>query len=133
MGQVEIAYNHAGDYYAIAGIRECAIWLSVEKYPLPVPHDMHRPGTVVACIMRGRDYYRIGQFGPASQGPVIAATENQAELIDDYRDAVWWTPGLEEAWAELDGMHIAMCEAQGQIHKLTHAPQSNKDKREAQH
>ena len=101
MSQVQISYSLDGKLYAMEGIRECALWMSVEKHPLPVPDGWHRPGIVMAAIMRGRDYYRICQFAPTSLGQRVTIDED-SELVTDYREAAWWTPGLEQAWAEID-------------------------------
>jgi len=102
--QVEVLFNAAGDYY-IAGVgRNHTFWLSVGKFPLPVADKWQLPGAYAACIMRGRDYYRLA-FNPwtlpqtAGQGKFLLADD---ELARDYRDACWWSAALEEAWRSLD-------------------------------
>ncbi len=59
--------------------------------------------------MRGRDYWRRFTRGRLLLGAqkLIAAGD---VLIRDYIDAAWWTPGLEEAWAETEGLHEAVQE-----------------------
>lgn len=120
---IELIYSASRQFYLIPMVRrECMIWLSVEKYPLPVPPEWHRPGTAtnwtIACVLRGRDYYRIGCLGLQHQGP-IEAVEPDNQLALDYRDAAWWTPGLEEAWLEcarLAGENAALT---NQLEELT--------------
>ena len=116
---MEIIYTVDRKFYVIpAASRECSFWLSVESYPLPVPIEWHRPGLTFACVFPRRDHYRIGSGGPGRPGST-EQIQDDSQLVADYREAVWWTLGLEEAWAELDGMRIAMCEAQRQIEELT--------------
>jgi hypothetical protein len=104
MSEVEIIFSAGRQFYAVPEIRrECGLWLSVEKHPLPVPPEWRRPESICACVMRGRDYYRVGMFRPLhSDGSEAASIDD--ERVRDYRDAAWWTPGLEEAWGELPGM-----------------------------
>jgi len=114
--EVEIIFTVGRQFYAVlrgpagpagaAPLRECGLWLSIEKKPLPVPSDWRRPDMVCACVMRGRDYYRVGIRGPQHSGGSQAISLDD-ELVKDYRDAAWWTPGLEEAWVELQGMKEA--------------------------
>ncbi len=109
--EMQIIFSAGGQFYAVPEVRrECGIWLAMEKRPLPVPLEWRRPGSVCAAVMRGRDYYRVAIFGPQhSDGSKAIAADN--ELVVDYRDAAWWTPGLEEAWAEADGFKLALNEA----------------------
>ena len=117
--EVQIIFSAGGQYYAVLDIlRTCGAWLSIDKRPLPVPGEWHRPGTTFAAVMRGRDYYRIGVYGLQRQDGSKSVPLDD-ELVKDWCDASWWTPGLEEAWAEADGMAAAMCEAQRQIKELS--------------
>jgi hypothetical protein len=119
MSEMEILYSAGGQFYAISGgLRECELWLSFDKRPLPVPREWRRPDSICAMVMPGRDYYRIGMFRPAHTDGTKAISADD-ELVRDYRDAAWWTPGIEEAWAECTGMHTAMNEATKQIAELT--------------
>jgi hypothetical protein len=107
---ITIIFSADGHYYAIPSVRECGLWLSMAKHPLPVPPEWHYPASLCACVMRGRDYYRIGVYGPQRDGgskPIRA----EHELVKDYRDAAWWTPGLEEAWVEAQGLGEALAQA----------------------
>jgi len=105
--QVEIIFSAGGQFYAVTGAGcERHLWLGVDKHPLPVPLEWHRPGLVCACVMRGRSYYRIAAFGPQHSGGSKSVSIDD-ELVKDYRDAAWWTPGLEEAWVELQGLREA--------------------------
>ncbi len=98
----EIILSAGNQFYAVIDSgRECALWLSLERYPLPVPKEWRRPGATCACVMRGRNYYRLATLGPQHTN-VTKAIAADDELIRDYRDAAWWTPSLQEAWAELD-------------------------------
>jgi len=98
--EVEIIFTVGRQFYAVlrgpAGPAGAA--------PL---RDWRRPDMVCACVMRGRDYYRVGIRGPQHSGGSQAISLDD-ELVKDYRDAAWWTPGLEEAWVELQGMKEAM-------------------------
>ena len=127
MSQVQISYSLDGKLYALEGIRECALWMSVEKHPLPVPDGWHRPGIVMAAVMRGRDYYRICQFAPASLGQRVTIDDDN-ELVTDYRDAAWWTLGLEQAWAEIDKLKRERLSVVPSAPAIASA--ANKDKRE---
>jgi hypothetical protein len=119
MAEVQILYSAGGQFYVVPEIRrECGIWLSVARYPLPVPNEWHRPGLTVAAVIRGRDYWRIGAHAPQyTDGS--KAIDNEDELVRDYADAAWWAPGLQEAWAECQGMREAMYEANQQIEELS--------------
>ena len=109
-GQRELAIvlSSGGQFYAVLGAhRECGIWLSLAKHPLPVPSEWHRPGDTFAAVMRGRDYYRIGASAPQhSNGTKAIAPDD--ELVTDYLDASWWTPGLEEAWEEISTLSLTL-------------------------
>jgi hypothetical protein len=111
MTEVQIIFSAGRRFYAVPELRrECGLWLSVEKHPLPVPSEWRRPEAICACIMRGRDYYRVGMFRPVhTDGSETAGIDD--ERVRDYRDVAWWTPGLEEAWVELQGMKDAFAEA----------------------
>jgi hypothetical protein len=105
---MQIIFSAGRLFYAVPDVRrECGLWLSVAKHPLPVPPEWRRPGATCVVVMPGRDYYRIGVFGPQhADGSTAGSVEG--ELVQDYRDAAWWTPGLEEAWVELEGMKEAL-------------------------
>jgi hypothetical protein len=109
--EVQIIFSAGRQFYAVPEIRrECGLWLSVEKHPLPVPPEWRRPESICACVMCGRDYYRVGVFRPLhSDGSETAGSDD--ERVRDYRDAAWWTPGLEEAWVELQELKGAFAEA----------------------
>lgn len=116
--KVQILYGAARQFYAVLEApRICGIWLSVEKLPLPVATLWHAPGPSFAAMMRGRDYYRIGSILLQHPGPIESIASDD-ELIRDYIDAVWWTPGLEEAWAEAQGFKEAVETARGEISRL---------------
>jgi hypothetical protein len=117
--EVQIMFSAGHQFYAVPDVRrECGIWLSMEKHPLPVPVEWRRPHSVAAAVMRGRDYYRIAIFGPQhTDGSSAAGTDD--ELVRDYRDAAWWTPGLEEAWTELDDANAAPDKAEQQHAQAT--------------
>jgi hypothetical protein len=110
--ELQVIFSAGRLMYAVPDVRrECGLWLSVEKHPLPVGPEWHRPDSIAACVMRGRDYYRVGMFRPSHTNGSEARPPDD-ELVRDYRDAAWWTPGLEEAWAESDGYKLALAEAQ---------------------
>jgi hypothetical protein len=109
--ELQIIYSAGGQFYAIAGVkRECGLWLSLAKHPLPVATEWHRPGSSFAAVMRGRDYWRIGQHAVLHTDGSKAVSIDD-DLVRDYQDASWWTPGLEEAWAESEGFRLAVEEA----------------------
>jgi hypothetical protein len=121
--ETQIVYSSSGDFYAVIGVRECGIWLSIAKHPLPVPPEWHRPGVAMACLIRGRDYYRVCTVTPqnGTQPKFISADD---ELVKDYREAAWWTPSLEEAWTEIQGLNEALCEATKLRVDAFHTPRS---------
>ena len=90
------------------------IWLETTTHPLPVGQEWHTPNLFGAAVMRGRDYWRRftrGRLLPGVQKSVAAGDV----LIRDYAGASWWTPGLEEAWAEADGLHESVEEVRGRV------------------
>lgn len=98
--EVQLILSAGGQFYAIPEVRrECGLWLSIAKHPLPVPTEWHRPGLSFAAVIRGRGYWRIGHHAPLHTDGSKAVSIDD-ELVRDYRDASWWTPGLEDAWAE---------------------------------
>ncbi|HJU11870.1 MAG TPA: hypothetical protein VJ728_13390 [Candidatus Binataceae bacterium] len=105
---VRIIYSGGGQFYAVPDVeRECGLWLSVETHSLPVPPEWRRPDSVCACVIRGRDYYRIGMFRPVhTDGSEVVSADDSK--VTDYRDAAWWTPGLEKAWAAAQRVDEAM-------------------------
>jgi hypothetical protein len=104
---MQIIFSAGRQLYAVPDVRrECGLWMSVAKHPLPVPPEWRRPGSTCVVVMPGRDYYRVGIFGPQhTDGSISVALDD--ELVQDYRDAAWWTPGLQEAWVELKGLKEA--------------------------
>jgi hypothetical protein len=99
--EVQIVLSAGGNFYAVLDIpRTCGLWLSIAKHPLPVNPGWHRPGNTFAAVMRGRDYYRIGVYGPQHQDGSRSVPIDD-ELVKDWCDAAWWAPGLEEAWQAL--------------------------------
>lgn len=118
MKEVQIIYSVGRQFYAIPEIwRSGGIWLSVVRHALPIGAEWRGPGLVFAAIMRGRDYYRIGTAYPQKAGPA-EPIESDSEMVRDYADAAWWTPGLQEAWVEAQGLSEAMCQANRQIEEL---------------
>jgi hypothetical protein len=104
--EVQIIFSAGGQFYAIPDVkRECGLWLSLAKHPLPVPNEWHRPGLSFAAVMRGRDYWRIGHHALMHTDGSKAVSIDD-ELVTDYRDAAWWTPGLEESWAQAEASVI---------------------------
>ena len=111
--QVEVVqFSSDGAYYLVPRIgaekfpQGGMIWLETATHPLPVGQEWHTPNLFGAAVMRGRDYWRRftrGRLMPGAQKPIAAGDV----LIRDYIDAAWWTPGLEEAWAETEGLHEA--------------------------
>ena len=108
-----VQFSSDGAYYLVPRIgvekfpQGGMIWLETATHPLPVGQEWHTPNLFGAAVMRGRDYWRRftrGRLMPGAQ-KLIAAGD---VLIRDYIDAAWWTPGLEEAWAEADGLHEAV-------------------------
>jgi hypothetical protein len=117
--ELAIVLSSGGQFYAVLGVhRECGIWLSLEKKPLPVPSEWHRPGDTFAAVMRGRDYWRVGASAPQHSNSTKSIAPDD-ELVKDYLDAAWWTPGLQEAWTAADGLTAAMDEARNQIDELS--------------
>ena len=114
MSEIQIIFSAGRQFYAVPEVhRECGLWLSVETHPLPVPSEWRRPGSTCLVVMRGRDYYRIGVFGPQHTDGSKSVSADDA-LVQDWRDAAWWTPGLQEAWVELQGLKEAFAEAEKQ-------------------
>jgi hypothetical protein len=111
-GEVLAMFSADRQFYVVPEAKRDGplIWLATNKRPLPVPPEWRRPDSVCAFVMRGRDYYRFGLFGPLQMG-ISEMRPAGDDLIIDYLDAVWWTPGLEETWVELDGMKEAVAEA----------------------
>ena len=51
--EVEVILSAGGQFYAVTGAgRERGLWLGVDKHPLPVPLEWHRPGLV--CLRDAR-------------------------------------------------------------------------------
>ncbi len=110
-----VQFSSDGAYYLVPRIgaekfpQGGMIWLETATHPLPVGPEWHTPNLFGAAVMRGRDHWRRftrGRLMPGAQKPIAAGDV----LIRDYIDAAWWSPGLEEAWAEADGLHEAVQE-----------------------
>jgi hypothetical protein len=108
-----VQFSSDGAYYLVPRIgaekfpQGGMIWLETATHPLPVGQEWHTPNLFGAAVMRGRDYWRRftrGRLLPGAQKPMAAGDV----LIHDYIDAAWWAPGLEEAWAEAEGLHEAV-------------------------
>jgi hypothetical protein len=108
-----VQFSSDGAYYLVPRIgaekfpQGGMIWLETATHPLPVGREWHTPNLFGAAVMRGRDYWRRftrGRLLPGAQKPMAAGDV----LIHDYIDAAWWAPGLEEAWAEAEGLHEAV-------------------------
>jgi hypothetical protein len=57
-------------------------------------------------------------FRPLHTDGTEAASVEHA-LVSDYEHAVWWTPGIEEAWKTVERMSAAMTDARRQIEELS--------------
>ncbi len=104
-----VLWNSDATYYCVPGIaRDGAIWLSVQTFAKPVGPEWRYPNSFGVVLMRGRDYVRrfTRMRLTAGRTETLAA---DSPMVADWRDAAWWTPGLAEAWAELDARapHIA--------------------------
>jgi hypothetical protein len=107
---VEVQFNSGGDFYCVPSVtREGAIWLSVKTLPLPIGPEWKAPHTFGMALIRGRDYARQFTRAPLIPG-AVRAVEASDPIIADWRDAAWWTPGLEEAWAECQGLCDAIAQ-----------------------
>jgi hypothetical protein len=108
-----VQFSSDGAYYLVPRIgaekfpQGGMIWLETAMHPLPVGQEWHTPNLFGAAIMRGRDYWRRFTRGRLLLGAQKSIAGGDV-LIRDYIDAAWWTPGLEEAWAEADGLHEAI-------------------------
>ena len=100
--EVTVLFNGDGTYYCCPAVaRDGAMWLSVDTFPLPVGPEWRYPNTFGVALMRGRDYVRRFTRMRLTAGRTEAVAPDAA-LVADWRAAAWWTPGLAEAWAELD-------------------------------
>ena len=81
-------------WYAVKELAK-PIWLGVEKVPPPIPDNVKRPGISGAAIMPGRSYWRRFTAVPLTPGPSETRIADD-EMVADYRDASWWTPGISE-------------------------------------
>jgi hypothetical protein len=101
--EITILLDSDGNYYCVPGVtREGGIWLSVATFPKPVGQEWRYPNSFGVAIMRGRDYVRRFTRMRLVAGRTETTTAD-ASLVEDWRDASWWSPGLDEAWSELDG------------------------------
>jgi hypothetical protein len=108
-----VQFSGDGAYYLVPRIgaekfpQGGMIWLETATHPLPVGQEWHTPNLFGAALMRGREYWRRFTRARLLLGAqkTIAASD---VLLRDYIDAAWWTPGLEEAWAEAEGLHEAV-------------------------
>src|SRR5260370_6140169 len=107
-----VQFSSDGAYYLVPRIgvekfpQGGMIWLETATHPLPVGPEWHTPNLFGAAVMRGRDYWRRFTRGRLLLGAQKLIATGDV-LIRDYIDAAWWTPGLEEAWAETEGLHEA--------------------------
>lgn len=100
--EVTVLLNSDGSYYCCPAVaRDGALWLSVGVFPKPVGPEWRYPNTFGVALIRGRDYVRRFTRMRLSAGRTETAPAD-ATLVADWTAAAWWTPGLEEAWAELD-------------------------------
>ena len=100
--EVTVLFNGDGTYYCCPAVaRDGAVWLSVTTLPLPVGPEWRYPNTFGVALLRGRDYVRQFTRMRLTAGRTQTVAPD-APLVADWRDACWWTPGLETAWAELD-------------------------------
>jgi hypothetical protein len=101
--ELQIMYSAKGQFYAITDVaRECGLWLSVAKHPLPVPRRKAPAGTDLRRCHAGPRLFRIGAYAPQNVSR-SARISSDDECVKDYRDAAWSTPGLEESRVELQG------------------------------
>ena len=106
--EVTVLLNSDATYYCVPAVgREGGIWLTVETFPKPVGPEWRYPNTFGVALIRGRDYVRrfTRMRLTAGRTETLAA---DAALVADWRTASWWTPGLEEAWAELERLVEAL-------------------------
>jgi hypothetical protein len=110
--EMQVLFSPDRQYYSVAGVEVPVdlLWLSVTTYPLPVPSYFQHPTPFCACLNRGRNYYRVGTAAPQRVWQ-IENKDSDDPLVSDFRDASWWTPGLEEAWVEIQGLQEALSEA----------------------
>jgi hypothetical protein len=105
-----VQFSSDGAYYLVPRIgakkfpQGGMVWLETTMHPLPVGQEWHTPNLFGAAVMRGRNYWRRFTRGRLLLGAQKSVAAGDV-LIRDYIDAAWWTPGLEEAWAEADGLH----------------------------
>ncbi len=102
--EVTVLLNSDGNYYCCPAVpREGALWLSVETFPKPVGPEWRYPNTFGVALIRGRDYVRHFTRMRLTAGRTETVSADTG-MVADWRAASWWTPGLEEAWAELDAL-----------------------------
>ncbi len=100
--EVTLLLNSDGNYYCCPAVaREGALWLSVETFPKPVGPEWRYPNTFGVALIRGRDYVRHFTRMRLTAGRTETVSADTG-MVADWRAASWWTPGLEEARAELD-------------------------------
>ena len=110
-----VQFSSDGAYYLVPRIEAekfpqgGMIWLETTMHPLPVGREWHTPNLFGAAVMRGRDYWRRFTRGRLLLGAQKWVAGSDV-LVRDYADAAWWTPGLEEAWMEADGLDEAVRE-----------------------
>jgi hypothetical protein len=93
-----------GTYYCCPAVpRDGALWLSVATYPKPVGPEWRYPNHFGVALVRGRDYVRRFTRMRLRAGRTEMLAAN-ADLVLDWINAAWWTPGLEEAWDALDAV-----------------------------
>ena len=52
------------------------------------------------------NFFTHARLSIGQQTEIVAT----AVLVRDYAEFAWWTPGLQEAWAEAEGLHQAVTE-----------------------
>jgi len=105
--EVTVLLNSDGTYYCCPAVaRDGAMWLSVATLPKPIGPEWRYPNTFGVALIRGRDYVRRFTRMRLTAGRTETVAPD-AVMVADWRAASWWTPGLEEAWAELDAHQSA--------------------------
>jgi hypothetical protein len=109
---VQVVFSSDQSYFCVPEVaRDGGLWLSVKTYPLPLSEMWRFPNTFGMAVMRGRDYARMFTRNPLREGKTEPVPADDP-LVADWHDASWWTPGLEEAWAECEGLREALATAQ---------------------
>lgn len=120
-----VFFSQDKTWYAVPELSRCnpAIWLGVEKVPAPIPDNLKRRDTLHgAAVMPERSYWRRFSAVQMAPGPQETRLADD-ELVADYRDASWWTPGIAEPRAAESevGMDAADAAASGAAKKFRKA------------